>query len=153
MSSPCAARRSASRRLVSRSTSPRKRRTMASSSAELTPGSTSGSLRDRIEDRNLEARRFASSWTRGLAVMERVGCAACHAVPGIDWPHGLAGPSLEGFGASPMIGGRFPNQPDVLTAWLIDAPSLSPETGMPPMPLSEAEARDVAAYLYTLDDR
>jgi len=29
---------------------------------------------------------------------------------------------------------------------------LLPDTGMPPMPLSEAEARDIAAYLYTLDD-
>lgn len=90
---------------------------------------------------------------RGLAVMERVGCAACHAVPGIDWPKGRAGPSLEGFAARPMIAGRLPNQPDVLTAWLIDAPLLAPETGMPPMPLTEAEARDVAAHLYTLDER
>jgi cytochrome c1 len=90
---------------------------------------------------------------RGLAVMERVGCAACHDIPGIDWPRGRAGPSLKGFGASPMIAGRFPNQPEVLTAWLIDAPSLSPETGMPPMPLTEAEARDVAAWLYSLDER
>ena len=90
---------------------------------------------------------------RGLAVMERVGCGACHAIPGVDWPQGLAGPSLEGFGASPMIAGRLPNQPDVLTAWLMDPPSLSPGTAMPPMPISEAEARDVAAYLYTLDDR
>lgn len=85
--------------------------------------------------------------------MERVGCAACHEVPGIDWPQGLAGPSLKGFGASPMIAGRFPNQPEVLTAWLIDAPSLAPETAMPAMPLTEAEARDVAAWLYTLDER
>lgn len=90
---------------------------------------------------------------RGLAVIERTGCAACHVVPGVDWPKGLSGPSLEGFGSSPMVAGRLPNQPAVLTAWLIDAPSLSPETGMPPMPLTEAEARDVAAYLYTLDER
>ena len=91
--------------------------------------------------------------TRGLAVMERVGCAACHVIPGIDWPQGRAGPSLERFGSSPMIGGRFPNQPEVLAAWLMDAPSLSPETGMPPMPISEAEARDIAARLYTYDER
>ena len=90
---------------------------------------------------------------RGLAVVERVGCAACHAIPGIDWPRGRAGPPLEGFGARPMIAGRLPNQPDVLTAWLIDAPSLAPGTAMPPSPITEAEARDVAAYLYSLDER
>ena len=90
---------------------------------------------------------------RGLAVVKRVGCAACHAIPGIDWPQGRTGPSLKGFGARPMIGGRLPNRPEVLTVWLIDAPSLSPETGMPPTPITEAEARDVAAWLYTLDER
>ena len=41
---------------------------------------------------------------------------------------------------------------DVLVRWLIDAPSLDPGTGMPPMPLTQAQARDVAAYLYELDD-
>ena len=90
---------------------------------------------------------------RGLAVIERVGCAACHAIPGIDWPQGRAGPSLKGFAASPLIAGRLPNQPDVLTAWLIDPPSLAPGTAMPPSAISEAEARDVAAWLYTLDER
>ena len=52
-----------------------------------------------------------------------------------------------------MIAGRLPNQPDVLTAWLIDAPSLAPGTAMPPSPITEAEARDIAAWLYTLDER
>lgn len=89
----------------------------------------------------------------GLAVIERVGCAACHRIPGVDWPQGRAGPSLEGFGARPMIAGRLPNQPDTLVAWLLDPPALSPGTAMPPSPISEAEARDVAAWLYTLDDR
>lgn len=88
--------------------------------------------------------------TRGLALIERVGCAACHAVPGVDWPKGEAGSSLARFGSSPLISGRVPNQPDNLIRWLRDAPSMDPETAMPPMPLTDAEARDVAAYLYTL---
>lgn len=90
---------------------------------------------------------------RGLEVVERVGCAACHAIPGIAWPQGRAGPPLEGFAARPMIAGRLPNQPAVLTAWLIDPPALSPDTGMPPSPITEAESRDIAAWLYTLDER
>lgn len=88
----------------------------------------------------------------GLAVIHRIGCASCHAIPGVGWPQGLAGPSLTGFADSAMIGGQFPNRPDVLVDWLIDAPSMAPATGMPAMPLTEGEARDVAAYLYTLDD-
>lgn len=88
----------------------------------------------------------------GLAVMRDVGCAACHTIPGIAWPQGRGGGTLAGFGAQPLIAGRLPNQPEVLTRWLIDAPSLDPGTAMPPMPLTQAQARDVAAYLYTLDD-
>lgn len=86
----------------------------------------------------------------GLAVMERVGCASCHRIPGLSWPTGSVGGSLDGFGERSLIAGRLPNQPDILVQWLRDAPSLSPETGMPPMPITDAEARDIAAYLYTL---
>lgn len=88
----------------------------------------------------------------GLAVIKEAGCAACHQIPGVAWPAGRSGSNLAGFGAQPLIVGRLPNQPDVLIRWLIDAPSLDPGTAMPPMPLTQDQARDVAAYLYTLDD-
>lgn len=88
----------------------------------------------------------------GLAVIERTGCAACHEVPGVAWPQGSVGGSLAGLGARPLIAGRFANQPETLVRWIANAPSLSPATAMPAMPLTPAEARDVAAYLYTLDD-
>lgn len=89
---------------------------------------------------------------RGFKIMEETGCAACHATPGIGWPKGRAGTSLAGFADRPMIAGRLPNQPDVLIAFVRDAPSVAPGTAMPAMPLTEAEARDVVAYLYTLHD-
>lgn len=88
----------------------------------------------------------------GLELIRQVGCAACHTIPGVAWPEGRSGGDLGGFGARPMIAGRLPNQPEVLVRWLIDAPSLDAGTGMPPMPLTQAQARDVAAYLYELDD-
>ena len=88
----------------------------------------------------------------GLATIERVGCAACHRIPGVDWPQGTVGGSLDGFADRSMIAGRFPNQPDILAVWIRNAPSMSATTGMPAMPITPAEARDVAAYLYTLKD-
>lgn len=88
----------------------------------------------------------------GLRLIERHGCAACHAIPGVRWPQGRTGGDLTGVASRPMIAGLLPNQPAVMTALVRDAPALLPGTGMPPMPLTEAEARDVAAYLYTLDD-
>jgi cytochrome c1 len=35
-------------------------------------------------------------------------------------------------------------------AWLLDPPQIDPLTAMPAPGISEAEARDVAAYLYRL---
>jgi cytochrome c1 len=90
---------------------------------------------------------------RGLAVVERVGCAACHDIPGVAWPKGATGGSLARFADRPLIAGRLPNQPQVLTQWVRDAPALAPATAMPPMPITDGQARDVAAYLYTLHGR
>lgn len=96
---------------------------------------------------------FQGDPAQGLEIMREVGCAACHRTPGVVWPRGRTAGDLSGFGARPMIAGRLPNQPDVLMRWIVDAPSLDPSTGMPPMPLTNDQARDVAAYLYTLNDR
>ncbi len=86
----------------------------------------------------------------GREIIDRVGCAACHTIPGIDWPKGRVGPSLDGFAEQSLIAGRAPNRPDVLAAFVRNAPAVVPQSGMPPMPITEEESRDVAAYLYTL---
>ncbi|MEH6699396.1 MAG: c-type cytochrome [Brevundimonas sp.] len=95
----------------------------------------------------------AGSPEAGLEVIRATGCAACHVVPGVEWPMGRTGPSLEGFAARPLIAGSLSNDPDTLTAFVRNAPALSPESAMPPMPLTDTQARDVAAYLYTLQPR
>jgi mono/diheme cytochrome c family protein len=89
----------------------------------------------------------ADSAERGKRAIERVGCAACHTIEGIDWPQGRNAPVLAGVDRRGLIAGELPTRPDMLAAFVRDAPSLVPGTAMPAMPLSEAEARDVAAYL------
>jgi cytochrome c1 len=42
------------------------------------------------------------------------------------------------------------NTPDNLTRWVRNPQQIVPGNAMPDMGLSEAEARDVTAYLYTL---
>ena len=91
-----------------------------------------------------------SSPDRGREIIESVGCAACHSIPGIGWPKGRVGPPLDGFAEQALIAGRAPNRPEILTLFVRNAPAVVPGTGMPPMPLSPEESRDVAAYLYTL---
>lgn len=93
-----------------------------------------------------------ASASRGLRAMERVGCGSCHTIPGLGWPKGRVGPSLDGFADRSLIAGHLPNRPDVLAAFVRNAPALLPETTMPAMPLSEEESRDVADYLYSLGE-
>ena len=85
---------------------------------------------------------------RGKSVIQRVGCASCHTIDGIDWPKGRAAPELRGLSGRALIAGSVPNRPDVLAAFVRNAPAVAPGTTMPPMPLSEQDSQDVAAYLY-----
>jgi mono/diheme cytochrome c family protein len=86
----------------------------------------------------------------GRAVISEVACGVCHVIPGVRGANGVVGPSLAGFARRQLIGGVAPNQPAVLVQWVRNAPSIAPNTGMPELPLTEAQARDVAAYLFTL---
>lgn len=88
---------------------------------------------------------------RGLAAIVRVGCDACHEVPGVRGLHGRLAPPLADFAHRAVIAGVVPNNPANLTRWLLDPPKISPRTAMPALELTGQEARDVAAYLYTLD--
>jgi cytochrome c1 len=87
---------------------------------------------------------------QGAAVINQAQCGACHEIPGIPDAHGLVGPSLAKFGRRTMVAGMLPNTPDALAHWLRDPQSVTPGNGMPDTHLTERQARDVAAYLYTL---
>lgn len=89
-----------------------------------------------------------ASVDQGRQAVRDAGCGACHAIPGIDWPKGNIGPPLDNLAGRGLIGGTLPNRPDVLAAYIRNAPALVPNSGMPAMPVSAEEARDIAAYLY-----
>ena len=93
---------------------------------------------------------FGGSPQRGLDTISQVQCGACHEIPGASDAHGLVGPSLARFGSRTMVAGLLPNTPDNLVHWLRDPQSVTPGNAMPSTGLSEQQARDVAAYLYTL---
>lgn len=78
------------------------------------------------------------------------GCAACHVIPGIRTPRGVAGPALGGMAQRGFIAGQLPNKPGVLVAFLQNPPALVPATGMPNVGLTTEQAKHIAAYLYTL---
>ena len=87
---------------------------------------------------------------RGRAEIQSYGCGACHVIPGIPGAAGRVGPSLYDFGHQSFVAGVVANTPPNLEAWIKDPPALSPRTAMPNLNVTDAQARDIAAYLYTL---
>jgi cytochrome c len=84
------------------------------------------------------------------AAIRRYGCAGCHVIPGVAAGRGLVGPPLQGLKERVYIAGVLPNSASNLVRWIVDPPAIDPQTAMPVSGISEAEARDVAAYLYAL---
>lgn len=85
----------------------------------------------------------AASAARGKEAAQRLGCGACHAIPGI-WPAGTSGPSLANFRSRGSIAGRYANRPGQLATFLLDPTG----TAMPRQPLTRSDAADIAAYLH-----
>lgn len=88
----------------------------------------------------------------GQEAVLRYGCGSCHTIPGITRARGLVGPPLSGFGSRVYVAGVLANTPDNLVHWIQDPPSVSPRTAMPKLGVTDQDARDIAAYLYTLTE-
>ena len=86
----------------------------------------------------------------GRTTIVAYGCGKCHTIPGIRSANGVFGPPLVSLSRRSYIAGNFPNTPDNLTHWVMSPQAMKPKTAMPELGLSEQQARDVAAYLYTL---
>ncbi|HEV2125651.1 MAG TPA: c-type cytochrome [Chloroflexota bacterium] len=86
----------------------------------------------------------------GRTIIRQYGCGACHIIPGVTGADGLVGPPLIKFGYRTIIAGSLPNTPEYLIPWVRFPQRFEPGSVMPNMGVSEAEARHIAAYLYTL---
>ena len=92
----------------------------------------------------------ASQVKLGQRLLAQYQCGSCHAIPGVAAARGVQGPSLEAFGRRSYIAGRIPNQPDSLARWIVAPMALVPDTAMPSMGVSPADAQLMAAYLGSL---
>jgi cytochrome c len=86
----------------------------------------------------------------GVDALRRHGCGGCHVIPGVPEARGRVGPSLQDFAGRPYIAGRLTNDAGNLMTWIQTPRAVDPGTLMPDLGVSEAEARDIATYLYTL---
>ena len=87
---------------------------------------------------------------RGAIIMTRSGCGSCHVIPGLQNADGMVGPPLAHFAQRTIVAGLLPNTPPMLIKWIRYPQEVVPGNAMPDGGLSDAQARDVAAYLYTL---
>jgi cytochrome c1 len=87
---------------------------------------------------------------RGKRLASHYQCGSCHEIPGVPSAAARMGPPLAAFGKRSYIAGEVPNTPGMLVRWLQDPQSLVPDTRMPDMGVTEADARDIAAYLLSL---
>ncbi len=85
----------------------------------------------------------------GRELLARYGCASCHKIKGIAHADSQVGPPLDEIRARGYIAGVMPHNADNLMTWIQHPRQVVPNTAMPELGVTRAEARDMAAYLYS----
>ncbi len=88
---------------------------------------------------------------RGPVALRQYACTACHRIPGVTGPSAHVGPPLEGIARRKYLAGIIPNNAENMIRWIRDPQVVSSLTAMPDLDVKESDARDMAAYLFTLD--
>lgn len=88
--------------------------------------------------------------SRGAQLIGSYGCGSCHTIPGIDGADANVGPPLTKIGTREYIAGKLRNNPANLEHWIRDPQDVWPGVDMPDLHVTQRDARDIAAYLYTL---
>jgi cytochrome c len=86
----------------------------------------------------------------GKQLIAQYGCTSCHIIPNIDGPRGEVGPSLEHVAVRQVLAGMLPNNPQNMIQYLQNPQLVGAQNVMPNLGIKPDEARDIAAYLYTL---
>jgi cytochrome c2 len=87
---------------------------------------------------------------RGAVAIQAYGCSSCHNIPGVAGADSMVGPPLDHWADRHYISGKLPNQPEFLIQWVRFPQAIEPGGAMPNMDVTEQDARDIAAYLFTL---
>jgi cytochrome c2 len=88
---------------------------------------------------------------RGRRAVTQYACNACHNIPGVTGSDVHVGPPLGGIARRGLIAGVLPNTAEQMVRWITDPGGIKPQTTMPTMQVNEQDARDIAAFLATLD--
>lgn len=86
----------------------------------------------------------------GRTAIRRYGCGSCHEIRGVPGAVGNVGPPLAGLVKRAYVAGNLTNDPEHLEAWIRNPQHLHPPTAMPDTGVTSRDARDMAAYLYSV---
>lgn len=92
----------------------------------------------------------AADPVRGKQALRQYACTTCHVVPGVVGDHSPVGPPLAHIATREYLAGVLPNTPTNMVRWLRVPQEVAPRSAMPNLGVSERDALDMAAYLYTL---
>lgn len=92
----------------------------------------------------------AGDSNRGQQLIAQYGCNSCHIIPGVEGAKGMVGPSLEHIASRQIIALKLQNTQPNMTAYIQNPQMADPQNAMPNLGIKPDEARDMAAYLYTL---
>jgi putative membrane protein len=87
---------------------------------------------------------------QGAAAIARYGCGSCHTIAGVSGAVGLVGPPLSGVGSRLYLAGVLQNTPENMMRWIRNPKAIDEKTLMPKLGVTEKDAADIGAYLYTL---
>ncbi len=87
---------------------------------------------------------------KAVSAMRSYGCGTCHTIPGVPGANGTVGPKLDRVAAQSFLVGELANTPDNLILWLEHPQQVRPGVDMPEMGVTPQDARNIAAYLYSL---
>jgi cytochrome c2 len=87
----------------------------------------------------------------GQQLVVDYGCVSCHVVPGVRSEPSWVGPPLTHWGQRSYIAGSLVNNEDNLVRWLTDPQSVEEGTAMPDLGVTEQDARNIAAYLLSIE--
>jgi cytochrome c len=102
------------------------------------------------DDQQRAATMTGGDPSRGRLAIRRHGCGTCHEIPGVGGATSHVGPSLAEIGAHLYLAGHLPNTATNMIEWIRYPQRVVPGNVMPDMGITEADARDIAAFLYTL---
>jgi cytochrome c1 len=84
------------------------------------------------------------------SITQPSGCGTCHTVRGVPGASGVVGPNLTNVSLRPTLAGdTIQNTPENMMRWIMDPPATKPGALMPKLNVTDAQARDLTAFLYS----